>query len=166
MSKRLANCKVLSPPLPPLLVIFSIFFANMFLCTSNFYQKLWGYPVVKISGRIDSRRPPHSYGWELNVMSVDNLDDSDPLPALHWGVKEHNLCIRIDIEKIPPEEGCGKVNPGAETLVPHKMSPLLPGRLPTDRFWPEVVVAGRLVSDNPERSYLSSRTIVWCALSF
>ena len=90
-------------------------------------------------------------------MSVDNLDDGDPLPA--QGVKEHNLCIRIDIEKIPPEEGCGKVHPSAETLVSHKMSPLLPGRFPTDRFWPEVAVAGRLVSDHPEQSCLSSRTV-------
>ena len=90
-------------------------------------------------------------------MSVDNLDDRDPLPA--QGEKEHNLCIRIDIEKIPPEECCGKVHPGAETLVSYKMSPILPGRLPTDRFWPEVAVAGRLVSDHPEQSCLSSRTV-------
>ena len=90
-------------------------------------------------------------------MSVDNLDDGDPLPA--QGVKEHNLCIRIDIEKIPPEEGCGKVHPSTEAFVSYKMSPLLPGRLPTDCFWPEVDVAGRLVSDHPERSCLSSRTV-------
>ena len=79
-------------------------------------------------------------------------------------MKEHNLCIRIDIEKIPPEEGCGKVHPSAETLVFHKMSPLLPGRLPTDCFWPKVAVAGRLVSDHPERQVQGPYRLMWLEL--